>query len=103
MQPGRRPGCQYARHGLNAVQAKVRLLQRRVCHEYVTSMSEETAHSETAGSEQDERYHRLMELYPDLVCIQVAGNIASINTAGALLLGVQDPDGLIGKPLADFF
>jgi len=43
-----------------------------------------------------------MELYPDLVCIQVAGNIASINTAGAQLLGVQDTEGLIGKPLADF-
>jgi PAS domain S-box-containing protein len=43
-----------------------------------------------------------MELYPDLVCIQVAGNIALINTAGAQLLGVQDREGLIGKPLADF-
>jgi PAS domain S-box-containing protein len=51
--------------------------------------------------EQDERYHALMELYPDMVCIQVGGNIAWINTAGAQLLGAKDPERLIGKPLTD--
>jgi len=52
--------------------------------------------------EQDERYDALMELYPDLVCIQVGGNIARINIAGAQLLGALDPRRLIGKPLTNF-
>jgi len=52
--------------------------------------------------EQDERYYALMELYPDLVCIEVGGNIAWINGAGTQLLGAQDPQRLIGKPLTDF-
>ncbi len=68
-----------------------------------SNMSKVAASTKTLSlPEQDERYYALMELYPDLVCIQVRGNIAWINSAGTQLLGAQDPERLIGKPLIDF-
>jgi PAS domain S-box-containing protein len=66
-------------------------------------MSEVTANSNIDLPELERRYHQLMELYPDLACICVAGRIASVNTAGARLLGAQDPRQLIGRPISDFF
>ena len=65
-------------------------------------MSKAIASSRTALAEQDERYCQLMDLYPDLVCIQVAGNVVSINTAGAQMLGAKDPECLISTRLEDF-
>ena len=67
-----------------------------------SKMSEAIASSNLVLPELDERYHQWMELYPDLAILCVAGTIASINTAGAHLLGAQDPNQLSRKPISDF-
>jgi PAS domain S-box-containing protein len=41
-------------------------------------------------------------LSPDLIGIQIEGEIVFINTAGAKLLGATNPEQVIGKPMMDF-
>ncbi len=48
-----------------------------------------------------ERYHQLIQLYPDLISTIVEGKIVAINPAGMRLLGATDPGQLLGKPLVD--
>jgi len=57
---------------------------------------------EAALRESEERYHRLVELFPDLVMVHCEGKITLINTAGARLLGATTSEQLVGKPVMDF-
>jgi len=57
---------------------------------------------EAALRESEERYHRLVELFPDLVVVHSEGKIVLINAAGARLLGATSFEQLVGKPIMDF-
>jgi PAS domain S-box-containing protein len=57
---------------------------------------------EAALRESEERYHRLVELFPDLVVVHSEGEIVVINAAGARLLGAASSEQLVGKPIMDF-
>ena len=57
--------------------------------------------AETALRESEERYRRLVELFPDGICVAVDGRIAFVNAAGARILGAGSPEALIGKPATD--
>jgi len=52
--------------------------------------------------ESEERYRKLVEFSPNAIAIHSEGNIVFSNTAGVKLLGAQNPEQLIGKPLMDF-
>jgi len=56
---------------------------------------------EEALRESEERYLRLVELFPDLVMVLSEGKIVLINPAGARLLGTSAPDQLVGKSIMD--
>jgi two-component system cell cycle sensor histidine kinase/response regulator CckA len=49
----------------------------------------------------EERYRLFVELSPDMIALQVDGQIAFINRTGAELLGFDSPDDLVGKPLSE--
>jgi len=57
---------------------------------------------EAALRESEERYHRLVELFPDLVVVHSEGKIVLINAAGTRLLGAASSEQLVGKPIMDF-
>ena len=57
---------------------------------------------EAALRQSEERYLRLVELFPDLVMVYSDGKIVLINTAGARLLGATNSEQLVGKPIMDF-
>src|SRR5438093_13198881 len=57
---------------------------------------------EQALGESEERYRRLFELCPGAVFVQVAGTIVLINSAGAILLGAERPEDIVGKAALDF-
>ena len=50
----------------------------------------------------EEYYQRLMELSPDAIAVHSQGKIVHINAAGAKMLGVANPEELIGKAIMDF-
>ncbi|MFB3896458.1 MAG: PAS domain S-box protein [bacterium] len=50
----------------------------------------------------EEQYRQLVELSPDLIGIQVRGNIAFINSGGAKMLGADSLEQILGKPIMDF-
>jgi PAS domain S-box-containing protein len=52
--------------------------------------------------ESEERYRKLVEFSPDTIAIHSVGNIVFINAAGVKLLGAQNPEQLIGKPVINF-
>jgi PAS domain S-box-containing protein len=52
--------------------------------------------------ESEERYRKLVEFSPDAIAIHSEGKIVFINAAGVKLLGAENPEQLIGKPLIDF-
>jgi len=62
----------------------------------------ECSEIEAALRESEERYLRLVELFPDLVVVHSDGKIVLINTAGARLLGASSSEQLVGKPIMDF-
>ncbi len=62
----------------------------------------ECSEIEAALRESEERYLRLVELFPDLVVVHSDGKIVLINTAGARLLGAPSSEQLVGKPIMDF-
>ena len=45
---------------------------------------------------------RLVELFPGLIGVQVKDRLASVNAAGAKLLGAASQEQLIGRPVTDF-
>jgi len=58
--------------------------------------------SEAALRESEKRYRNLVESSPDTIAIHSEGKIVFINTAGAKLLGAQNPEQIIGKEIIDF-
>jgi len=58
--------------------------------------------TEAALRESEERYHQLVELFPDLVAVHSEGKLILINTAGTRLLGATSLEQLVGKPIMDF-
>ncbi|MGH2522341.1 MAG: PAS domain S-box protein, partial [Anaerolineales bacterium] len=62
---------------------------------------EERQQTEAELRESEGRYRQLVELSPDTIFVQTEGRIAFINPAGARLLGADNPEQLIGKPVLD--
>jgi len=58
--------------------------------------------TEAALRESEERYHQLVELFPDLVAVHSEGKLILINAAGTRLLGATNLEQLVGKPIMDF-
>ncbi len=58
--------------------------------------------SEDALRESAERYRRLVELGPDVVAVHCEGKIVYINQAGVSLLGANNVEEILGKPVMDF-
>jgi PAS domain S-box-containing protein len=61
----------------------------------------EQRRSEEALRASEARYRALVESSPDGIGIHQDGRIVFINPAGARLLGAQNPDELMGKPIED--
>ena len=57
---------------------------------------------EDALRKSEERYHKLVDLAPDLICVLKRGIITLINNAGALMLGADDKKSLIGGSFINF-
>jgi PAS domain S-box-containing protein len=53
--------------------------------------------------ESEEKYRRLFEISPDAVFVHDMDSIVFANTAAVKLVGVNDLNELIGKPILDFF
>ena len=58
--------------------------------------------SEAALLESEKRYRNLVESSPDTIAIHSEGKIVFINTAGAKLLGAENPEQIIGKEIVNF-
>ncbi|HET6419756.1 MAG TPA: PAS domain S-box protein [Geobacteraceae bacterium] len=52
--------------------------------------------------ESEERYRGLVELFPDAIYIHTGGRLVFVNSQGAKLLGVQNPEDLYGREALDF-
>ena len=63
--------------------------------------TEPKRHAETLRKS-EERYRRLVELYPDALIVLHEGQIVFINTAAQELLGVSGPEQLLGRAFLDF-
>ncbi|MBN2082305.1 PAS domain S-box protein [bacterium] len=50
----------------------------------------------------EERYRRLVEMLPDAIIIESAGQIVYANQAAADLIGAPDPAALVGRQVMDF-
>jgi PAS domain S-box-containing protein len=62
----------------------------------------ERVRAEAELRESEERYRRLLELSFDGIGIHSEGRVEFINSTGAKLLGADNPEQLIGKPIMDF-
>src|SRR6185436_2526536 len=58
--------------------------------------------SALALRESEERYRRLFELCPDAAFVHCGGVVVLINSAGARLLGAENPEQLVGRRVLDF-
>lgn len=58
--------------------------------------------AEDALREGMEQYRTLIENAPDAIAVHRDGKLLYLNPSGARLMGVTDPDELIGKPVMDF-
>jgi PAS domain S-box-containing protein len=56
---------------------------------------------EEALQESEERYRRLVELCPDALFVQADERIVFANSAALRLLGAQNPEQLVGKPVRE--
>ncbi|NNG04129.1 MAG: PAS domain S-box protein [Inquilinus sp.] len=56
--------------------------------------------AETALTESEERYRRLVELSPEGIMVHVDGRIAFVNPAANRMLGAATPEALIGREIA---
>jgi len=61
----------------------------------------EDRRAQRALRESEERYRALVESSPDAVYVQVEGLIVYANRAAAALLGVADPEALVGRHVVD--
>ena len=62
----------------------------------------ERQEAEAALRESEERYRRLIELSPDAIAIHSEGRLVFCNQAGVRMLGYDDPDDVLGRPILDF-
>ena len=58
--------------------------------------------AEEALDRSEERWHQLVDRHPDPMLVVHAGAVGYANAAAAALLGVDDADALVGRPLDDF-
>lgn len=58
--------------------------------------------AEQALSESEDKYRRLVEISPNLVAVHQNGNFVFINSAGAQMLGAENPAQVIDKNLSEF-
>ncbi|MBT3906125.1 MAG: response regulator [Rhodospirillaceae bacterium] len=56
---------------------------------------------QAAIQRQDDEYHSLVELAPDLICECENEIIKKINSAGISILGIENSDGIIGQPFSN--
>ncbi len=70
---------------------------------YVAAIHDVTEHGRLAGdlAESEAKYRNLVELSPDAILIHQDGVIVFANPAAALLVGADDPSGLIGRPVLE--
>ena len=52
--------------------------------------------------ESDERFHQIMDLYPDLITIVCEGEVVYVNDAAMTFTGIKSKDELIGKSALSF-
>ena len=57
--------------------------------------------AEQALRESEEKYRKITELSPDGIAIEVDNKIVFVNTAGARILGAENPEQLIGTSVTD--
>ena len=71
---------------------------------YISVMIDSTdrIRAEAALRENEERYRSLMEMLPNAVLVHVDRKIQYINPKGAELLGVEQPEDIIGRHILDF-
>lgn len=58
--------------------------------------------NECALRESEDRYRKLVEISPDAVILHSDGKIIYVNPAGQKLIGAQNPEEMVGKPVLDF-
>ncbi len=58
--------------------------------------------AEQALRESEERYHRMVELSPDVVLVHSEHRIVFINQAGVKMLGARSAEELVGRPINEF-
>jgi len=58
--------------------------------------------AEDTFRQDEERYRRLVENFPDTISVLDEEKILYVNPAGAGLVGAEKPEDLIGKPYLDF-
>lgn len=56
----------------------------------------------TALAESEERYRQLVEACPEPIVVHVEGRIAYANPAALAMLGVRDPEAVVGHPVMEF-
>lgn len=54
------------------------------------------------AKESEERYRKLVELFPDGIAINAGGRFVFVNPAGKAILGAQEDHELLGRPVLDF-
>jgi PAS domain S-box-containing protein len=59
--------------------------------------------AERALQESEERYRKLVEHLPDGIGVHIDGKVILANPAGVQLLGGEQQEDLLGKPIMDFF
>jgi PAS domain S-box-containing protein len=58
--------------------------------------------TEVALRESKERYRKLVELSPETIAVHSEGKFTYINKSGAKLLGANNPEEILDKPILDF-
>ncbi|MDO8873197.1 MAG: PAS domain S-box protein [Methanoregula sp.] len=58
--------------------------------------------NECALRESEDRYRKLVEISPDAVILHSDGKIIYVNPAAQKLIGAQNPEDMVGKPVLDF-